>query len=506
MKKRRFWICAIAALAASALLAGCGSTTYFAGRSLPPSGLTNRVMIAIQNPSILSKGALSIVDAYYDIRSGYTGTPSSYAISGYGASLPITIQSMPEEQFGAVYGYGDGSLTLIDYAKEKTNGAVSGFSSSSLSSSIFITRDGKYAFGASQYPSSQAYNVLTVVNQNTGGTYYLSLPGISHVSVNQGGSVALAFVQNSNYVYYARALSAAQTQAYSGGSSNWPKAAVSCYPLTSPGWCLFQAQSPDSTDPTGNYYGAPLVFDHPTKALFSSDGSTAYVLSCGPECGGTTASVSLLPTAPMIFTVGQSSGLLPCNTGSSSCSNTSSSPMTRITVANGASNALINSTKMYVVGQKYMTDGFWGGYLTTIDLSTNALVPSTSSSPNPVSISDGTPGSASRMILADNNTLWIGMQGCDSGERANNSLSYGCLTMYNTSTSKLTMLEAYQGNVTGIAAVTGLNKIYVAQGGQVYIYSTSDGKAIDNQYVTVTGTAYDVVYMDATTDTNNTVY
>ncbi len=28
----------------------------------------------------------------------------------------------------------------------------------------------------------------------------------------------------------------------------------------------------------------------------------------------------------------------------------------------------------------------------------------------------------------------------------------------------------------------------------------------DNQYVTVTGTAYDVAYMDAITDTNNTVY
>jgi hypothetical protein len=33
-----------------------------------------------------------------------------------------------------------------------------------------------------------------------------------------------------------------------------------------------------------------------------------------------------------------------------------------------------------------------------------------------------------------------------------------------------------------------------------------DGTVIDNQYVTVTGTAYDVAYMDATTDANNTVY
>ena len=48
--------------------------------------------------------------------------------------------------------------------------------------------------------------------------------------------------------------------------------------------------------------------------------------------------------------------------------------------------------------------------------------------------------------------------------------------------------------------------INTAEGGQVYIYSTVDGSAISNQYVTVTGTAYDVAYMDAITDTNNTVY
>jgi hypothetical protein len=51
-----------------------------------------------------------------------------------------------------------------------------------------------------------------------------------------------------------------------------------------------------------------------------------------------------------------------------------------------------------------------------------------------------------------------------------------------------------------------LNKIYVAQGGQVYIYTTTDGTALDNQYVTVTGTAFDVAYMDAASDADNTVY
>ena len=69
--------------------------------------------------------------------------------------------------------------------------------------------------------------------------------------------------------------------------------------------------------------------------------------------------------------------------------------------------------------------------------------------------------------------------------------------MYNTSTNKVVLLEPYIGDATGIAAVTGLHKIYAAEGGQVYIYSTTDGSSIDNQYVTVTGTAYDVAYMDA---------
>jgi hypothetical protein len=485
----------------AAALAGCGTTTYFAGRTLPPSGIANRVMIAIQNPSAFSSGALQIVDAYYDIRFKYNSanTSAAFSIGGYAGILPVTIQNMPEELSGAVYSSGDGVLNLINYSGEKLNGSTSGLNGKS--SSIFITRNQTYVFAA-----SQSTHELTVVDKSAtnAGSFALNLPGVYRVSVNPGGSVALVFAQNSNYVYYPRKLTAAQSTAYSGGPTTWPKAAMDCEPQNAPGWCLFQAQSPDNTDATGNYYGAPLVFDRPVKAVFSADGGTAYVLNCGPECGGTASSVSLLPVAPMIYLIGQQSGLLPCN--ASPCSNTHTIPITNIPVPGGASNALVNSSTLYVVGQKLMHDGFWGGYLTVVNLLTNTVVPNTGSVPNPVSISDGTPGAMSRMLLADDNTLWIGMTQCTNGERANNSLPYGCLTMFNTSTSKVTLLEPYIGDATGIAAVTGLHKIYTAEGGQVYIYSTVDGTAIDNQYVTVTGTAYDVAYMDGFSDDNNTVY
>ena len=200
----------------AAALAGCGATTYFAGRTLPPSGLTNRVLIAIQNPSSTTKGALQFVDAFYDIRHSYNDKIPLFSISGYSGALPITIQNMPEEQAGAIYGSGDGSFTLVNYAQEKTGTSLT--PSNGPSSSVFVTRNQQYVFAASQ----QAHVLSIQDRTGTGGTYSLGLPGIYRVSVNPGGSMALAFVQNSNYIYYPRKLSAGQTVAYAGGPGNWP--------------------------------------------------------------------------------------------------------------------------------------------------------------------------------------------------------------------------------------------------------------------------------------------
>jgi hypothetical protein len=261
--------------------------------------------------------------------------------------------------------------------------------------------------------------------------------------------------------------------------------------------------------------GKALTFDRPIKTVFSADGGTAYVLNCGPECGGTTASVSPLPVASMIFLVGQQSGLLPTQ----SALNAST-----IAIPGGASNALVDSSTMYVVGQcaaapmlsssqqpqcaatgQQTANSMFTGMLTVVTLPT-ATTPIAATAPLP--ISDGAPGAVSRMILADDDTLWIGMTKCANSVRANNNLPYGCLTMVNVTspTSPVATLLPYIGDATGIAAVTGLHKVYTAEGGQVYIYSTVDGSSMNNSNVTVTGTAYDVAYMDATTDGDNTVY
>lgn len=496
LKKNYLWISAAAALVVAIALAGCGKTNYFDNRTPPPSKLLNRVLIAIQNPSATSHGELQIVDGYYDERSGYNGTPASFSIAGYGGNLPISIQNMPEEESGAVYASGDGSFALISYGQEKETGTVKGLDGTS--SSIFVSRSQQWVAAA-----NQAENVFTVVNQSSGQAISLGLPGVYRVSMNPGGTAVLAFVQNSNYVYYPRQLTTAQSASYSGGPTTWPIAAVDCEPRIAPTFCLFQAQSPDYIDATGNYYGAPLSFDRPVKAVFSADGSTAYILNCGPECGGTASSISILPISPVIFQLGQWSGLLPCNTAP--CVNPAAVQMVNFAVPGGASNALVDSTTMYVVGQSPQTINsqiYYGGNLTVVNLSNNTI-----SSPA-VPISDGAPGQPSRMVEGDDNTLWIAMTQCTNGVRYATSApaGYGCLTMYNTSTNKVMLIEPYLGDATGVTAVTGLGKIFTAEGGQVYIYSTSDGSALDNEFVTVTGTAWDVAYMDAASDADNTVY
>lgn len=453
-------------------------------------------MIAVQNASALNTGVLEIVDAYYDERSAYNGTPASFQVGGYGGKLPLTIQNLPEEQRGAVYGSADGSLSIANYQTESASTTVSGLQGPS--SSIFLTRSQIWAFAA-----NQSSHVLTIANVPSTSSISLSLPGIYRVSTNPGGTMALAFVQNSNYAYYPRELNTQQSFAYSGGPSTWPKAAVDCEPQNGPDFCLFQVQSPDAIDATGNYYGAPLVFDRPVKALFSNDGSTAYVLSCGPECGGGASGISILPIAPLIMAQIQESGLLPCNAPcSTGATANGAKAMTSFLVSGGASNALVDGTTMYVVGQKPQVisgQTYFGGNLSIVNLTNNTVTSTTA-------ITDGQPGALTKMIEADDNTLWIGTSGCTNGVRSVTGLSTDCLTMYNTATNTVTMFEPYLGNATGIAAVTGLHKVYTAEGGQVYIYSTIDGSAIDNQYVAVTGTAMDVAYMDALTDANNTYY
>jgi hypothetical protein len=416
-------------------------------------------LIAEQNPSPLTKGALPFVDAYYDIRHPYNSTTGSFSISGYSNSQPQTNQNMPEQQAGGVYGAGDGSFVLVNYAQEKVEPAAT--PPGGLSSSIFIDRPLQFIYAA-----NGTTHVLSVMDLLTGKSYVLNLPNVYRVSVNPGGTIALAFVQNSTQpansqigttpsdqfsVYSVVGLTADQQQAASTSSDPQHYLnAQDCEPQSLPAFCVF----PVST-------GANATFDHPTKAVFSPDGSSAYVLDCGPECGGTTAGVTIIP-------ITQSS----LNSNTSGAKGIALVAQSNIAVPGGTTNAIFNGNTLYLAGQQLQTTGSYAGLfqgnLSILNTTTGQVT-------GQYAISDGT---HNKMVFGDENTLWIGSVQCLAGvtyaqAQATGGTQYGCLTMFNTSTNAVT-LDSYKGDATGIAAVTGLDKVYTAEGGQVYIYNTAD--------------------------------
>jgi hypothetical protein len=436
------------------------------------------------------------VDAFYDLRHAFNNSAVTFSIAGYSGALPQTIQNLPEQEVGGVFGSGDGSFVIVNYAEEKTGTPIS--IPGGLSTSIFVTQARDFVYAA-----SERAHVVSVINVAGGRSYALNLPNVYRISINPGGSIALAFVENTTQAPGTSSCIVANgggtptscaapagqfsvysvvhlTNAQSTAAANNPNylGAQDCEPQNLPQFCIF----PVST-------GASASFDHPVKALFSPDGTTAYVINCGPECGGTTASVTTIPITESEL-----------NTGVTGGSGISLVAQNNIPVPAGVTNGIFSGNLLYLAGQQLQSDGLFAGNLSILNTETGTIA-------GPYSISDGT---HNKMVFADENTLWIGSSQCQAGERYKQVLAgsggqYGCLTMFNTSTNAVT-LDSYKGDATGIAAITGLNKVYTAEGGQIYIYNTADMSERDNSNVSVAGTAADVVYMDATSDTDNTTY
>jgi len=387
-------------LAMSALgLSSCHSNAYyyykfpeynFAGRPVPPSKLAQRVMIGVTANG--SNGSLQIVDASRDIRSNVQDTIPSFQISGYSSGYPGTIMNFPAELRAFVYSNSDGSLTNINYSTEASAGSVGTFQSGSNAVSVppIFTR---------YYGAEEGAGVLEIIDNEFGGSYGLNIPNVFKVVANKGDTVALAMVRNSNVLY--RIFRLSQGQYASNVAAIAATGSVDCEPNLLPVYCAVSV---------------PGTYDRPYNVYFSLDGTTAYVLNCGPECGGTTASVTLLQQGPL------NNNIIPS-------SPTQPNPMiANVPVPGGVTAAISDGTTLYLAGQQLQSDGMFAGNLSLLNQATNTIT-------NVYSISDGT---HSKMLFADNNTLWIGSQYCATGERARQaslgvitqSGNYGCLTRF----------------------------------------------------------------------------
>jgi hypothetical protein len=496
--------CGLLVAFATAGLTSCHSDIYlaykfpeftFANRPVPPSLLANRVMIGV-TANGTTGGSLQIIDAKRDLRNNIQNTKTSFSISGYGSGYPNLILNFPAEVSGYVYSSAQGDIQIINYSKESVAGSGGTFPAKSTGLAVPPTN-------AHVYSAMETIGQLGIIDNATGRSYGLVLPNVFQVVVNTGDTVVLAMVRNSNTIY--RVVRLNDNQFPTSTAAVVALGAADCQPFNLPVYCAVPVN-------TGTHTNA---FDRPTGAYFSLDGNSVYVLNCGQECGGTTSSVTSLQQ-----------GVLQNNHIPTTIPD-SSAYISQVLVPGGVTAALSNGTTLYVSGQQMQPDGLFAGNLSTINLATNTVT-------GQYSISDGT---HTKMLFADNNTLWIGSQYCATGERAaraakqvaaglptDQSANYNCLTRFDLGALTASIVPAvtqsktapvpvpfpntnqnqyYYGDLTGLCWVQGFNKMYTAYGGQVHIFSTVDGSEIDNKNVIVQGTALDVAYMDAITDQDN---
>jgi hypothetical protein len=190
-------------------------------------------------------------------------------------------------------------------------------------------------------------------------------------------------------------------------------------------------------------------FDRPVAGVFSSDDSKAYILNCGPECGGTAAKVTVLDMA-------------------------SNTPGASVAVSAATVGLLDSSGNLYVAGT-----AAGGGRLDVVNSSSLTV------SKSGVAISDGT---HTLMAMGSNGKLFVGSRTCSTAIQ-------GCLSIFDTAAGSAVTSAAGGGDVTGIEPVSSRNVVYVIEGGELIIYDTTTSKPQTTQ-IDIVGKALDVRVVD----------
>jgi hypothetical protein len=508
----------------------------FAGRPIPPSKMLERVLATYTSGGL--SGGAQMIDGERDLRGNIQNTKPTFPVSGFSAADPTTIMNFPEQTHGYVLSATNGTVLGINYSTEAGSGTAASFSGNPPS--VAAADDGSIFAAASESAGLLAISY-------GGSTVYLNLPNVYRVAVNQGVSVILAMVRNPKPGGCDEANPSGCSlyrvvQLPESNSPIIPPGSIDCEPQLLPVFCVVPV---------------PGAYDRPINASFSLDGNSAYVLNCGPECGGKTAGMTVLQEGALLL-----SNIPTINPLDPSAP----SPIANIGVPNpvpipgGATVALSSGTTLYVAGQSLYSlgssgslgstprsDGLFTGYLSTVNLTNYAVS-------QPISISDG---NHTKLLFADDNTLWVGSQQCASGERASIAAqqmaaggpttqagNYNCLTMVTLGASSMTaqiipaVVESntassavtvpypntnqnlyYYGDLTGVCWVQNLHKVFTAYGGQIHAFYTGGaitdvndpavgatpaaGSELDNSNMTIQGTVLDVAYMDALTNAAN---
>jgi hypothetical protein len=418
------------------ILASCSGSGSSSQRGR--SGLKFRAFVS--NPLLPTatgtiQPVLEIVDASKDLLSGFT-------VSLLGTVPEAGMMALsPNKSRTVVFSPSNNALAVVDNALESPAANVSTINLPGSTESMFVAGDNTTAFVAvpTAPVSGQASGVVERINISTGAiTATIPIPGAHFLVPSPSGNQILAFSDTPQNVC---ALNPSLPQN------------LECIAMIAPS--LISSGSPITViqDP---------AFDHPVWGVFDSSGSTAFIMNCGPECGGSAASISVLDMS-------QSPPLV-----------TATLPVPAATFG------LLNGSNLYVAGTPsaplndcagITTSATSCGRLTVIDPSSFTVTNS-----SPIRISDGY---HNRMQMGANGQLFIG---------AHNCTVRGCLSIVNTSSQNV-IVSAQNGDVTGIESIPNRNVVYVCEGGKLTIYDTTTDQPQKTQ-VQIIGQAIDVKIVD----------
>jgi len=364
---------------------------------LPVSNVQKRVFVLNQ-----FSGKLQIVDAATDTLTAFV-VPHEFLSTFSRAEFILRNGSN-----SLVLDSGTGILYVIDSALE---GVSTSFPLDGPAEGVVVTSSGATAYVA--IPGLGRVQVADIAGKALKDPIN-NLAGVRRLAVSKDGSKLLAFSNDVNTIYVI-----------------------------------------NTADRTVTSVGG---FDRPYTAVFSADDTKAFILSCGAECGGTQARVTVLNLANN--TLGAS-----VNVG-------------------GATVGLLDGSNLLVAGSPTVsTSSTNGGTINVVNVSNLAALTASAAFP----ISDGLHHT---IVPVGGGKYYIGALRCtiiNSG-----GVNKGCLSIFNGTAGSV---GAARGDVTSIATIKNRNVVYVTQGGELDIYDLSTD-SLQARQIDISGKAIDAKEID----------
>jgi hypothetical protein len=405
---------------------------------LPPSHLQHRVLASQGVTSTFSFGGLRIIDAQND-----TLTPVGELSAG---SSPGLMAISPTLAVVAAFDASSNSVFGVSAVTESSLGTVH---LPGPTTSMVVPTAAPLGYAAVPTATINGFSftgAVDVMNFTSGTiTTTIAVTNAQTVVSNKTGLQLLVFSNDSDSVTVLNPVNAV------------PPVDTSCLTNPSNTVCSVVAQ------PKGS---------RPVNAVIS--GTTAYILNCGYECGGTTSSGA--PALPSVAVL-----------------DLSSLTITNTVNVNGATVGFLSGSSLYVAGNGTPTGPLCSSiasagktlatYCGTLDIVDTSTMtdPYFNSPTTEIAITDGY---HDRIDMSVNGQLFVGSRVCTNIGNVNNPVGEvrGCLAIYNTAKNSV-IFPPDNGNVDGLQSFTQRNIEYVAEGGFLRVYDTNRDVLLINDFV-----------------------